>query len=618
MPKVNINRDSLYKALGFDSKTYTQEQFEDLCFAFGVELDEVTSEREMKKNETGVEDLSVSDDVIYKIDVSANRYDLLCLEGIARALNVYNHKASIPKYQIVPPKNGAHEKLYISKEVESVRPVVVAGILRDVTFTQESYDSFIDLQEKLHANICKKRALVSIGTHDLDTLSGPFYYKALAPKDIKFVPLSQTKEYNAEELFKFYDESSSHLKKFLPIIKDSPVYPVIYDSKNVVCSLPPIINGEHSKIKLSTKNVFIEVTANDRTKANIVLNTMLAMFSEYCKQPFTMEQVEVIDCDGKSTGLYPQIQEKQITAQVDYINKSAGINITPNEMVTLLKRMSLQSKLSNDEKSIIVDVPVTRSDIMHACDIMEDVAIGYGYDNLKKEIPNCNTIGRVQPINKLSELLANEIALAGFTEIMTFVLCQNRDNFTALNKVDDGSSVKISNAVSEEFTEVRTNLVSTLLKSVSANKAAPLPLKMFEISDVSIKGSLGNKDLSDPNSNNSDVGAYNKRMLGAIYCNQSAKIEVIHGLLDRIMLVLDIKLDTTRSSNKGYYLELSNDKLFLPGTGINIIVHGKRVGHMGIVHPLVLKNYSCSFPCTILELELTIDTMAHNVLLREN
>ncbi|KAM9981896.1 hypothetical protein ACTFIY_004202 [Dictyostelium cf. discoideum] len=617
MPKVNINRDSLYKALGFDSKIYTQEQFEDLCFAFGVELDEVTSEREMKKNETGVEDLTVSDDVIYKIDVSANRYDLLCLEGIARALNVYNHKASIPKYQIVPPKNS-HEKLYISKEVESVRPVIVAGILRDITFTQESYDSFIDLQEKLHANICKKRSLVSIGTHDLDTLSGPFYYKALAPKDIKFVPLSQTKEYNAEELFKFYDESSSHLKKFLPIIKDSPVYPVIYDSKNVVCSLPPIINGEHSKIKLSTKNVFIEVTANDRTKANIVLNTMLTMFSEYCKQPFTMEQVEVIDSDGKSTGLYPQIQEKQINAQVDYINKSAGINITPNDMVTLLKRMSLQSNLSNDEKSIIVDVPVTRSDIMHACDIMEDVAIGYGYDNLKKEIPNCNTIGRVQPINKLSELLANEIALAGFTEIMTFVLCQNRDNFTALNKADDGSSVKISNAVSEEFTEVRTNLVSTLLKSVSANKAAPLPLKMFEISDVSIKGSLGNKDLSDPNSNNSDVGAYNKRMLGAIYCNQSAKIEVIHGLLDRIMLVLDIKLDTTRSSNKGYYLELSNDKLFLPGTGINVIVNGKRVGHMGIVHPLVLKNYSCSFPCTILELELTIDTMAHNVLLREN
>ncbi|KAM9965894.1 hypothetical protein ACTFIR_006074 [Dictyostelium discoideum] len=617
MPKVNINRDSLYKALGFDSRTYTQEQFEDLCFAFGVELDEVTSEREMKKNETGVEDLTVSDDVIYKIDVSANRYDLLCLEGIARALNVYNHKASIPKYQIVPPKNS-HEKLYISKEVESVRPVIVAGILRDITFTQESYDSFIDLQEKLHANICKKRSLVSIGTHDLDTLSGPFYYKALAPKDIKFVPLSQTKEYNAEELFKFYDESSSHLKKFLPIIKDSPVYPVIYDSKNVVCSLPPIINGEHSKIKLSTKNVFIEVTANDRTKANIVLNTMLTMFSEYCKQPFTMEQVEVIGSDGDSTGLYPQIEEKQINAQVDYINKSAGINITPNDMITLLKRMSLQSNLSNDEKSIIVDVPVTRSDIMHACDIMEDVAIGYGYDNLKKEIPNCNTIGRVQPINKLSELLANEIALAGFTEIMTFVLCQNRDNFTALNKADDGSSVKISNAVSEEFTEVRTNLVSTLLKSVSANKAAPLPLKMFEISDVSIKGSLGNKDLSDPNSNNSDVGAYNKRMLGAIYCNQSAKIEVIHGLLDRIMLVLDIKLDATRSSNKGYYLELSNDKLFLPGTGINVIVNGKRVGHMGIVHPLVLKNYSCSFPCTILELELTIDTMAHNVLLREN
>jgi phenylalanyl-tRNA synthetase beta chain len=51
------------------------------------------------------------------------------------------------------------------------------------------------------------------------------------------------------------------LKDFLPIIKDSPVYPVVLDANDVVCSLPPIINSDHSKIKLTTKNVFIEVTA---------------------------------------------------------------------------------------------------------------------------------------------------------------------------------------------------------------------------------------------------------------------------------------------------------------------------------------------------------------------
>lgn len=76
------------------------------------------------------------------------------------------------------------------------------------------------------------------------------------------------------------------LKEYLPIIRDSPLYPVILDKNDVVCSVPPIINGEHSKITLDTKNVFIEVTATDRTKALIVLDTITTMFGEYLATPF--------------------------------------------------------------------------------------------------------------------------------------------------------------------------------------------------------------------------------------------------------------------------------------------------------------------------------------------
>ena len=86
----------------------------------------------------------------------------------------------------------------------------------------------------------------------------------------------------------------SHLKSYLPIIRDSPVYPVIYDTNNVVLSLPPIINGEHSKITLNTKNIFFEVTATDLTKASIVLDTLVTMFSQYCDKPFTVEPVQTV------------------------------------------------------------------------------------------------------------------------------------------------------------------------------------------------------------------------------------------------------------------------------------------------------------------------------------
>lgn len=85
----------------------------------------------------------------------------------------------------------------------------------------------------------------------------------------------------------FTVQSEKHLAKYLPIIRDSPVYPIIYDSNDQVLSMPPIINSDHSKITLNTKNVFIDVTATDQTKLDIVVNIVATMFSEYCAEPFT-------------------------------------------------------------------------------------------------------------------------------------------------------------------------------------------------------------------------------------------------------------------------------------------------------------------------------------------
>lgn len=77
------------------------------------------------------------------------------------------------------------------------------------------------------------------------------------------------------------DPSCKHLAPYVPIIKDSPLYPVIRDAQGRVMSLPPIINGRHSRIVSGrTRNVFIECTGTDLTKAHIVLDTVVTMFSE--------------------------------------------------------------------------------------------------------------------------------------------------------------------------------------------------------------------------------------------------------------------------------------------------------------------------------------------------
>ena len=146
---------------------------------------------------------------------------------------------------------------------------------------------------------------MSIGTHDLDTICGPFVYEALPPDDIKFIALNQTESHTAAELMEIFKDT--HLKPYLHIIKDSPLYPVIFDSNGVVLSMPPIINGDHSKISLSTKNVFIEITATDLTKARITLDTIVAMFSSHCDEKFTIEPVLVENFDGSTTE-YPTLK----------------------------------------------------------------------------------------------------------------------------------------------------------------------------------------------------------------------------------------------------------------------------------------------------------------------
>lgn len=119
----------------------------------------------------------------------------------------------------------------------------------------------------------------------------------------------------------------------------------------------------------------------------------------------------------------PDIADRRATAKVDYINSCTNLSLSPEEMCDLLKQMSMLATVNPaDKNEIIVEVPPTRSDILHACDIMEDVAIAYGYDNLPKRVPNVNTVAAPFPINKLSDSARRELALAGFTEVAPLTL----------------------------------------------------------------------------------------------------------------------------------------------------------------------------------------------------
>ncbi|VDO29098.1 unnamed protein product [Haemonchus placei] len=162
MPTVGIKKVLLDKHLG---KVYSEKEFDELCFEYGLELDEVTSEKaavEKERGEAAAGD-ELCDSEVYKVDIPANRYDLLCVGGLTRALRVFKNEVRTNPLALL---------IFFNFKTAAVRPFVVGAILRNVSFDADNYASFIDLQDKLHQNICRKRTLVAIGTHDLDTISG--------------------------------------------------------------------------------------------------------------------------------------------------------------------------------------------------------------------------------------------------------------------------------------------------------------------------------------------------------------------------------------------------------------------------------------------------------------
>lgn len=478
--------------------------------------------------------------------------------------------------------------MVVAPEVNQVRPFGLAAILRDVKLDEDSYASFLDLQDKLHQNLCRKRTLVAIGTHDLDTIEGPFLYTARPPKDIKFVPLNDTQACTAVELMEKFKDG--HLRHYLHIIEDKPVYPIIYDKNGVVLSMPPIINGNHTKISPKTKNIFIDVTATDLTKGKLVLDTLVTLFSQYCAEPFTIEPVEVVQPD-KNVIVYPELLYRKEDVSVVEINKQIGINLSPEEMCDLLTRMCLSAEMNPDRRHLRVEIPPTRRDIIHPCDILEDVAIAYGYNNIVKRIPETLTIASQFPLNKLTDALRQEMACAGFTEALTFSLCSREDISAKIGRPHEiDSAVHISNPKTQEFQVARTSLLPGILKTLSYNKDMPLPLKLFEIQDIVVKDST------------KDVGARNERRLCAVYYSKTSGFEIIHGLLDRIMLLLGVPYGKDKG---GYHIRACQDGCYFPGRCAMVVGYqDEDWGRLGVIHPEVITGFELGMPCSALELKI--------------
>jgi len=197
-------------------------------------------------------------------------------------------------------------------------------------------------------------------------------------------------------------------------------------------------------------------------------------------------------------------------------------------------------------------------------------------------------------LNKYTDLLRQGIAQAGYSEILTLSLCSIQENFDLLRRPNDSSAVIIANPKTKEFQAGRTTLLVGLLKTICSNKDHPLPVKLFEISDVMLKDAR------------TEVGARNDRRLCVVIYDKTPGFEGIHGVLDRTMLLLGVTFD----HETGYHLQGSDDPAFFPKRAADVMWRGQKVGVLGILHPEVIKNFDLIYPASALELRL--EPFLHN------
>lgn len=253
---------------------------------------------------------------------------------------------------------------------------------------------------------------------------------------------------------------------------------------------------------------------------------------------------------------------------------------------------------------------------------MEDAAVAYGFNNLPDIFPQTSTVAQPLPISRLTDVIRKEWAMAGWVEALPFILCSHEENFSFMNRPDPGSlAVKIANPKTLEFQVVRTSLLPGLLKTIRENRSHALPMRVFELSDVVFKDTERERQ------------ARNERHAGAVWCARSAGFEVVHGLLDRAMKMLEVpRIGRGDGRNVGYYIKEGDDPAYFPGRAATIYyrpppqkpsktseladelkntlhINQDRdivIGTLGVLHPTVLEKFEITYPCSALEFNMEV------------
>jgi phenylalanyl-tRNA synthetase beta chain len=498
------------------------------------------------------------------VEFFPNRPDLYSVEGVARALRGF---LGFEKGLVEYPMAESGVVLNVDPSVNDVRPYIVAGMVRGVDMTGELIKSLMEVQEKLHLTLGRKRSKVAIGVLDPRSLKPPFVYKAVEPRSLSFVPLGYIDEMDMTEILMRHEKG----REYAWILEGKDRYPIILDSKDEVLSFPPIINGVVTQVTEATTDLFLDLTGTDMNAVNSALNIIATLLAE---RGGRIETAEAVYPDRALT--LPDLSPRTRHITGAEVNALLGTEYSNALIVENLEKMRYGA--SEAQKSIVVQVPAYRNDILHNVDLIEDIAIAAGFENIEGVLPRALTFGRELDIETLSGIARRTMIGFGYQEVKSLHLSSLRDQFDRMLRPEPSNVVKVANPISEDMDCARVSIVPCLLRFLQANKHRDLPQSVFEVGDVV-------------------HGEDTVRHLAALSMHPKASFTETKSLLQSLLRDLGLEMNP----------KPTGDPAYIGGRVAAVESDGKQMGNFGELHPQVLENFELGYPAAGFEVRLEIN-----------
>ncbi|MCP8311657.1 MAG: phenylalanine--tRNA ligase subunit beta [Candidatus Methylarchaceae archaeon HK02M1] len=546
MPVIKLRYDTLKALIKGDVST---KELVDKIPYLGITLEEVVDE-------------------YMKVEYNPNRPDFSTSYGVARSLNgLLGFDKGAPSYSI--DKGGV--ELVVDESTQEVRPFVVSLVGKGLILSDELIEEIISMQEDLHDGIGRHRRKMSIGIHNLDVLTPPITYTTVS-SDFKFVPLGQKEEMKIEEILRETDVG----KEYGHILYGFDRYPLLMDSFGNVLSFPPIINGELTKLRPSTRNLFIEITATDLGTADDALAVLAATLNDSGAQ---LESVKV--SRGNSIRITPDMSFQKMKIDVKLANDLLGLKLTDQEVSESLEKSRI-SVISEDGRLIAL-IPRYRVDILHQVDLVEEIAYGYGFEKLTPTLCTSKKAGKPDETHYLIGLAREVMTGLGYIEVKNYNLVSRRALYEFTNR-KPRAIVKVENPKSIECELLRDVLFPSLLMVLSRNLHEEYPQRIFEISKVfnrDARASTGVKEVY--------------HIATAISHSTANYTEAKSSLGSLLLQAFNLKIDTIPTRHPS----------FIQGRVAMIKLAKYNLGIIGEIAPSVLENFKLRNPVSVSEVDLS-------------